>query len=203
MNRRELSVLTVAVILIAAHALKGQEGEDPQARKRSFEDGFIEPPSANVAALADDVAKRAERRKQLSERLQKIALDQKRKRVDRHAAIDALGKLRDEESLDFLAQHIGLGLAPDLVGTRAQQLRKWPCRHALGAAGWSSIPAILRRLETERSEIELIWSGSLLSRYPPGKEVALALLKVELRRAKSEIHRRNLERMLEIVASNS
>lgn len=200
MRGKTLSFLMVVLVLIGASTLNAEE---PQRSKESPRPDFWEPASADVAALAGQVVKAGESRKELSQRLQKIALDESRKGADRHAAIFSLGKLGDEQSLDFLAQHIALHVPPDFGGTKVQQMRSWPCSIALSSGGWNSIPAILRSLEQERSDLELIWSGLLLARDTPGKEFALALLNVELRRAKSEAHRQNLQRVLEIVASDS
>ncbi|MEQ8787462.1 MAG: hypothetical protein RIC55_14255 [Pirellulaceae bacterium] len=160
---------------------------------------FLEPASDTVAAQTGEVGKLVEQRRLLSEQLQALALDRERTAADRHAAIFALGDLGGGENLAFLAKHLALNLPVDLATSAEGQARAWPCRVALAKAGWYSLPAVLESLKQQRSDEELLFSGSHLARCPLPVEAVSMLLRDELKRAEDPTHRENVRRVLESV----
>jgi hypothetical protein len=110
----------------------------------------------------------------------------------------ALGKLGDKDGIEFLVKHVALVVPP---GGRIASDRTWPCFNALDAAGWSCVPAVLRHLEHERSELELALSTTFL-RKTLGREAATTFVAEQARTSDDDSYRRNLRRVLEMIPTS-
>jgi len=149
------------------------------------------------------VAREKEDLKEVAGALISVAKDEKRPGKERFDAIQLLGEIGNEKSLEFLIENVGMfveGVRMYSVSDKGM-LQNRACYYALRQGDWRVPQAILRCLDRTWSDGELIWFYDIL-KNTIGNQVALAIVNYELSQGPRAVHRKNLITLREYLTSS-
>jgi hypothetical protein len=112
-------------------------------------------------------------------------------------AIELLGVLGTAESAAVLLDNLSFRRAI-WMKTDEDMLKEFPCTLALIKMGWAVIPEVFEFVKSPRQDLEIFQLFVLLHKMPGGS-TARRLLEEELEVATEDIHKENLERLLDSI----
>jgi len=113
-----------------------------------------------------------------------VGKDEERDAEERRKAVFLLGRIKTEESIGLLVENIGLHLPVGEADGDDLIMKMWPCHSALTMSrDWRVAQVVLKALDKHKSELELVYLGSVLDSCL-GRGLAQTIVNREFQRAK-------------------